>query len=431
VTPSNDGSPGPDTLRDRRLLALAFGATFLARAVTGAVVESLRAELWLTDQALGTLAAVFAGAYAIALPAAAALAPRAGRRPLLVAGLLVCGAATAASAWAVGFWSLVVARAAAGAGAGVAALASAGLLLDGPRPSGRAPRRRLLAAAAAGLALGYLAGGLAGRWPGWHGAFIGSGGAVLLLGLASLRAAEPPRRALDPWGALRADGLRTALRGLATTPAAWLATAAAVVGVAGASALAFWLPALLERARGVPRPIAGVQLGVAVAASWLLGEGLGRAALGRLSARAGGACWIAGGATAAAAAAVGAALYHASPAVYLPCLLAALACLFTTARATQAALAGGLGPGALALALVLLHGAGDLSGAFGLGAVADRASFGQALLLLPFALLASALLWAGAAWGNDRRAGRGQRAGVRAARPAAGAGAGAPDSASL
>ena len=270
VTASLDRSPGPGGSPDRRLLVLAFGATFLSRAVAGAVAESLRAELWLTDQALGTLVSAFAGAYAVGLPAGAALGARRHRAGLLALGLALCGAATAAAAAAFGFWTLIVARVAAGAGAGLAAGLGVVLLLDGDHQPGRPPRG-LLMPAAAGLALGYVLGGLCGRSPGWRGAFIASGAALLALGAASLRASDPPRRAANPWGSLRAEGGLHAVRRLAAARARYLPVLAAVTGASAASALAFWLPSFLERTRGVPRLMAGAQLGVAVLASGFAG----------------------------------------------------------------------------------------------------------------------------------------------------------------
>ena len=434
MTPSHDGSPGPGTYRDRLLLALAFGGTFLSRAVAGSVAESLRAELWLTDQALGTLSAVFAGAFAVALPAAAALSARFGRRAFLVVGLVVCGAATAASAWAVGFWTLVVARTAAGAGAGTAALLAASLLFDRPRKKDRSPRPVLFLAALAGLSLGYLVGGLTGNHWSYRGAFLSCGAAILLLGFLALFATEDcPRRARDPFLALRRDGLLTAARGLLSSRPALLTAAATVVGTAGASALLFWLPPLLERGRGVPRSVASFELCATVLAAGLSGAALARGALKRGAASGRATSLAATLGTLFAASAVAVALYQASPTVYLLCLLVALSGLFLCARAAAFHLARGLPLSALALFAILLHATGELLGAFGLGALADRASFGRALLLLPGLLATSALLYLCSALSQEREGGLDQRTGERVASLAArsDAATGAPDKASL
>lgn len=409
MTRSHDGSPGPGLSPDRRLLLLAFAATFLSRTVAGAVVESLRAELWLTDQALGTLASAFAGTYAIGLPAGAVLSARRGRAGLLAAGLALCGVATAASAAAFGFWTLIAARLAAGAGAGLAAGLAVVLLVDGEGPP-RAPPRGLMLPAGTGLALGYLLGGLCGRWPGWRGAFVISGAALLALAAGCLRAAEPPRRAGDPWASLRGEGLPRALRRLVRDPDRSLAVLAAIAAACAVSALSFWLPAFLERTRGVPRLFAGAQLGVAVLGSGFAGAALGRAGVRRRASSGGAAALTAAAGSATAALGMAAALLAAAPALVLPSVMVALLGTFAAARGMVSALEspGGSDAAALAIVLLLVLGAGELGGAFGLGAVADRVSFGRALFLLPGSLAASAILWA-AAWARARRAQRGER----------------------
>jgi hypothetical protein len=184
--------------------------------------------------------------------------------------------------------------------------------------------------------------------------------------------------------------------------AAWtrsLPVLAAAVGASAASALAFWLPAFLERTRGVPRLVAGAQLGVAVLVSGFAGAALGRAGLQRSASRGTAGGWTAAAGTAAAGAAMLSALWAASPAVVLPSLMVALLGVFAAARGAVSAWGGEASDPALAaVTLLLVHGAGELGGAFGLGAVADRVSFGRALYLLPAALLASSVLWAAAAW---------------------------------
>ena len=97
MTHSRDRFSAPAPARGAAPLTLAIGATILARAAAAGTVESLRAELWLTDQALGTLVSAFAGGYVFGLPVGVWLAKR-GRLRSLAAGLLLCGAATAASA---------------------------------------------------------------------------------------------------------------------------------------------------------------------------------------------------------------------------------------------------------------------------------------------------------------------------------------------
>ena len=381
---------------------LAFATAFLSRSVAGALVEGLRRELWLTDQALGTLVAAFGAAAALAMPTFAALSSRFARPRLLALALLLCGAGTAASATASGFWSLAVTRAVAGAGAGGVAVIAAGLVAA-HRPGRALPT--LLFAAPLGLALGYLVGGAATEWQAWRAAFAGAGAAPVVLALACAGLRDR-RRTDEPWGALRAEGvLRTARRVLAA-PGALSVLAAAAVGGTALTALVFWVPAFLERARGVPRSFAGGQLGAAVLAGGIAGAMLGRAlieeAARRVRASEG---WVAAGGAGVAAVALATALGAKSPLVYLPALMVTLLAAFAAVRAAVEACLGSGGdrdPAARALTLLLLQPACELLGAPALGAVADRTSFGFSLALLPAALAAAGALWLLAAWRRER-----------------------------
>ncbi|HYD43056.1 MAG TPA: MFS transporter [Anaeromyxobacter sp.] len=393
MTHSRDRSSAPAPARGAAPLTVAVGATILARAVAAGTVESLRAELWLTDQALGTLVSAFAGSYVVGLPAGVWLAVRGGRLRGLAAGLLVCGAATAASAAANGFSLLALGRGVAGLGAGIAVGAGADVLWD----RGRAPRAGGgIVLGAASLALAYLLGGLCGRWPGWRGAFVLSGALLAAAaGLCAVRARALPAARWPAWETLRAGG-GAALRRLAADRGRVLALLGAVAGAVALSASAFWIPALLVRVRTAPRATAGVQLAAAVLAAAVLAEALCRAALRsgreRLGPR-----WLASGGAAAAALGFAAALLWTSPAVALPALMVGMLGAAVGVRAALAAAPGADAPALLGAVLVLVHGVGELSGAILLGALADRATFGRALGFAPAAFLAAALLWAAAA----------------------------------
>ncbi|MGC3996278.1 MAG: MFS transporter [Anaeromyxobacter sp.] len=395
--------PQPDRSNGRALaLGLALGAAFLARGVMGPLVGQLRAGLWLNDQALGSLLAAFAAAYAAALPLTAALAERRPRPQLLAWALLCCAAGTALSSAGVGFWTLAVARALAGAGAGAATALAAGLLRDaGPLARRRAAEVGVLAPAA-GLAAGYVLGGLA---PAWRLAFLLAGAGIAATALLARRTAEAPRGA-DAWAALRAAGWRAAVRSACGHRTGGLVVAAAAAGAFGAGGLAFWLPSYLERARSVPRHVAGAQLAALVLMAGALGAVL-TPALARTLARRSRAPngWTAAAAAAGAAGGAWLAFAAATPALYLPGLGLALLGVVVWTRATLAAFergAAGAEPAAVAVGALAAHGLGDLLAAPAMGAVSDGASFVLAVQLLPAALLTSALLWALAAWSRGR-----------------------------
>jgi MFS family permease len=400
------GSSGAASRRGRAALGLALAAVYLARAIPAAVAESLRAELWLTDQALGTLASAFAGPFALALPVGAWLA-RDGRRRLhlFAAGLAVCAVATGGAALARGFWTLVLARCLAGAGAGLGVGATAGLLVGLDRVRGRALPG--LAAAAAGSALAYALGGAAGGASGWQAAFWISGGAILAVAVLCLLPGDPARRGPDLWPDLRVRAVAAAGGRILADRVRLLGLTAAVSGAAAMGAFAYWLPAFLVRTRGIPQAVAGAELGAAVLASALVGAALARGALRRRASRPGAPAWIAAAGAGVAALGVSIALPWSEAIVFLPGVMAAL---LGVAAAVYGGVASARGreavdPAALGLSLLAVHCLGEAGGPFALGALADRITFGRALFLIPALFLASGLLWAAAAWARDVRDG--------------------------
>jgi len=400
--------------RAAKALTLALGAAFLARAVIGPVVESLRAELWLTDQALGTLQGGFSGAYAAALPASAALAARRNGSRVLAGALLLCGAGTLLSGAAIGFWSLLAARVLAGAGAGAATALAAGLLGHVLALSRMRTGALLLATTPVGLAAGYLLGGTIGSWPGWRPAFVVAGLAVTAAALACWRLDGSQRvGGGGPWETLRAVGLLPALRLAVAEEAGPIALAGVAAGAFGAGGLAFWLPVFLERARDTPRAAAAVQLAAAVLMTGATGIMAGRWLVDRLARHVRDPeRWAAAAVALGASAALATAFASGLPGVYLPALVVGLLCLFAWMRCTFAAFSGdaaGTGPTALIAAALATHGLGDLLAAPALGALSEGASFGRAVTILPAALLASAVLWGVAAWRRGRAASSGAR----------------------
>jgi MFS transporter, Spinster family, sphingosine-1-phosphate transporter len=253
--------------------------------------------------------------------------------------------------------------------------------------------------AAAGVAAAYLLGGLCARLPGWKGAFAGVGAALLVVAAYCLRAPEPARSPLDRWATLRAEGVVATLRRLLSDRGRLLGLAAAVLGAGALGALGFWLPAYLVRVRNTPFLIAGGELAAMVVAGALAGAALGRAGVRALAAAENAPRWVAAGGAGVAGLGLSAALAWSAPAVVLPALMIAFLGVFAAAYGAMAAVTAraGADPGLLALSVLLVHGLGELSGAFALGALADRATFGKALILLPAAFLASGALWAAAA----------------------------------
>jgi hypothetical protein len=172
-------------------------------------------------------------------------------------------------------------------------------------------------------------------------------------------------------------------------------------GAFAAGGLAFWLPAFLERARSVPRAIAGAQLAATVLMTGIAGAMAGRwlaDRFGRLLRAPDG--WAAAAAALVGAGALAIAFASGPPVLYLPALMVGLLCVFAWVRCAVASLTGRAGgdPAAIALAALAAFGVGDLLAAPTLGALSEGVSFGQAVMVLPAALLAAAALWGAAAW---------------------------------
>lgn len=354
----------------------------LDRAALAAVLERVRADLWLTDLQLGLAAS---------LPAAIA-ALLAFRRPLggpgrlrRASGALLWGAAAALAGTARGAWTLFAARLVAGGAAGAgrrAALVEGGMAVRAPLPDAA-----LIVPAMALAALGYAGAGALGWRLGWRAALVAAGAAsVVLTAAAAWLAARHPdaRAALPPVAALGTKDRAYASR---------LAIAGGALVAFAAAALATWAPAFLERARGVPRAIAPLEIGAAalmagVAAAWA------RAAAAKTlrDPR-----WLCSGAALASAPLALAALLARQPGVYLAALVVALALALASLATLRDALAldaPGDGSAAASAALPWVALLGDAPAALLVGLASHATSLWWAMLAVPAALLAGGALLA-------------------------------------
>jgi MFS family permease len=175
------------------------------------------------------------------------------------------------------------------------------------------------------------------------------------------------------------------------------------------AAMAFWMPAFLERARGVPRAVATVQLGTIVLMTGLLGAFAGARAADALRARRVREpdLWVCGVATLAAAPCALAAFLTWRPAVYLVALVVAQLLLFAPTGPVAAAIVARVPPAerasAAALSLLAIQLLGAAPSPALVGLLSDRTSLGRALLLVPAAILVAGTTWTWAAWRGDRR----------------------------
>ena len=220
---------------------------YIDRQVLYAVFPLIKADLNLSDTALGLLGSAFMVCYMVAAPFMGWMGDRWNRVRLAAGGLAIWSIATVGAGVAVGYRTLLVARTAVGIGEASFGTVSPGLLAD-YFPKER--RGRILAyfylAIPVGSALGYLLGGLIGQHLGWKTAFLLVGVPGLILSLPVWFLNEPAKggTTVSPGSATPIERNYLALfinRSFVTNT---LAMAAMTFALGG---LAQWLPTFLCR----------------------------------------------------------------------------------------------------------------------------------------------------------------------------------------
>ncbi len=410
-------APPPDAPRARLLAGPAGRAlavltavnllNYVDRYVVTALFESLRAELWLTDTRLGSLGTAFIIVYMLASPAFGFVGDRRRRPVLLALGVGIWSISTVLSGFARGFWTLLASRSAVGIGEAAYGTISPGLLADhfAPEARGRA-YAFFFAAIPVGAGLGYVIGDVVNATLGWRSAFFVAGAPGLLLALLCLRLADPPRGAAErPWAGVREAGISaTYRRFLSNRPYVLtvLGYAAYTFAVGG---MAIWMPAFLERTRGVRG--AGRLVGLIVVATGFLGTFAGGYLADALRRRLKEAdLWVCGLSTLAAVPFALAAFMAWRPAYYLTALIAGQLLLFASTGPVNAAIVAEVAPSerasAVALSILTIHLLGDVPSPALIGFLSDRSSLGRAVLIVPVAVLVAGVIWTWAAWRGER-----------------------------
>src|SRR5438876_4102425 len=373
-------------------------------------------ELQLSDTQLGSLMTGFIVVYMLAAPLFGALGDRARRTRLIALGVAVWSLATAAAGFAWSYASLFAARAMVGVGEAAYGTMSPALLAD-CFPGERRGRvfAIFFAAIPIGSALGYMVGGLMDHYFGWRPAFWVAGFPGLVLAVLAWRLYEPQRGAQEPESA-PPPGAHGLSLGRATRAAyavllrnrPYMRT---VVGYAAYTfaigALAFWMPSFLERVRGIPKAEATVQFGAIVVVTGFLGTyggGWVGDRLLRVSKQA--YMWLSGVATLAAAPLTLAALAAPAPPVYWTAIVAAELLLFASTGPVNSAIVDVVSPHvratAVALSIFTIHILGDVPSPSLVGAISDARSLGEAMLIIPVAVLVGGIIWSYAAWQGGR-----------------------------
>jgi MFS transporter, Spinster family, sphingosine-1-phosphate transporter len=394
--------------------------SYLDRYVVSALIESLKhSELGLSDANLGSLMSGFLVVYTLTAPVFGALGDRRSRPRLIAFGVACWSFATALSGFAGSYLALLAARASVGVGEAAYVTIAPSLLSDYYPARQRA---RVMAiffcAIPVGSALGYVVGGLVDKHYGWRAAFFVAGVPGLLLAALCLLLRDPPRGVQDAGGAAAAshsrDSAAVVQKDTWATFGRLLQNRPYVLTILGYAAytfavggLAFWMPAFLERVRGVPRSEATVNFGTIVVITGFIGTFVG-GWLGdycvKYSRQA--YLWLSALATLVAAPCVWMALTTPSRTLYAVWMVAAQLLLFLSTGPINAAIVNLVvateRATAIALGVFAIHLLGDVLSPFIIGAISDASSLARAVQIVPIAVLIGGCVWIWAALAQAR-----------------------------
>jgi len=376
---------------------------YLDRWVVAAVVESIkRSELHLTDTELGFVGTGFIFVYTLASPIFGSLGDRRKRPPLIALGVAVWSIATALGGFARGFTSLFIARSTVGVGEAAYGTIAPALLADS-FPLERRGRvfATFCAAIPIGSAAGYILGGLVDKHFGWRAAFWIAGTPGLILSLLVLFIYDPPRGSQDVQTATSPQGrgykhlLRN--RHYMLTVIGYGAYTFALGG------LAFWMPAFLERSRGLTHSEATVTFGLIALATGFGGTFAG-GWLGDFFLRwtKQSYLWLSGIATLLAAPVTYVALTDHRHSVYITAIVIAELLIFMSTGPVNSAIVNAVAPGeratALGLSVFVMHLIGDIPSPPLIGRISDATSLERAFLIVPVAIVIGGAIWTYTAW---------------------------------
>jgi MFS transporter, Spinster family, sphingosine-1-phosphate transporter len=400
------------------ILAVINLLSYLDRFIVAALSQSLKeAHLGLTDANLGLLMSGFLVVYTLVAPIFGSLGDRRSRPRLIALGVGIWSFATALSGFAVNYVTLLLARASVGVGEAAYVTIAPSLLSDyfPIRQRGRV-MAVFFCAIPVGSALGYVVGGLVDKHWGWRNAFFVAGIPGLILAASCLFLRDPPRGAQDgekPAAKKQASGFD-----FRETWATWVrlaknkAYAITVLGYAAYTfaigGLGFWMPAFLERVRGIPRAEATVSFGTIVVVTGFIGTFAG-GWMGDFFAKKSKQAylWVSAVATLIAAPLVWEALTAASYSTYTVCMVAAQLCMFLSTGPINAAIVNLVIASeratAIALSVFAIHALGDVISPPLIGAISDKLSLEQAVKVVPVAVLIGGIVWVFAARAQSRQ----------------------------
>lgn len=402
---------------------------YIDRFVVPAVQESIKhSPLQPSDTEIGLLATAFLWVYMCMAPVFGFYGSRPWRLRLVAAGVAVWSLATAAAGLAQTFGVLLGARAVVGIGeAAYSAIAPAVLADYFPERLRGRVFGVFYAAIPVGAALGFIIGGYVDHLAGWRAAFFVVGlpglvvaGLTLMLrnptpgahdtptSRGQLAPTEPPKWVSELLGSFpgRVENfLRTALAPYLPL----LGNRQYLIVVLGYAAYTFafggisvWMVTFLVRVRGLDAVVANGRLGAFVVVTGLVGTFIGGVIGDALEKRVRrGYLWLSAISMLAAAPMVYVALTATSPIVFWTALAVGDLLLFLSTSPINAVIVADVPPAAraaaMAASILTIHLLGDGISPAIIGWLSDRRTLAEAVLIIPVAALASAVIWTWAA----------------------------------
>lgn len=387
------------------LLTLINLFNYIDRWVVAAIIEPIKHALGLSDTQLGVIGTGFIFVYALTSPVFGALGDTRRRPPLVALGVAIWSLATGLAGFARGFWTLFAARATVGVGEAAYGTIAPAILSDlFPRERRGRVFAFFFAAIPIGSAAGYVLGGFVDAHFGWRAAFWIAGFPGLLLALLMLTVKDPPRGQQDV-DAPKASGRRTrdAYFDLLHNRPYLLAVLGYAAYTFALGGLGFWMPAFLERARGMARSDATVTFGLMVMATGFVGTFFGGWLGDRLLTKTKQSyLWVSGIATLLAAPLTLLGLMHPDKAVYLTALTIGEVLIFMSTGPINSAIVNAVSPleraTAVGLSVFVMHFLGDIPSPPLIGALSDASSLARGMLVVPVAITLSGAIWCYAAW---------------------------------
>ena len=237
---------------------------YLDRQLVVTMPAPIKADLHIGDERFGLLSSVFLWIYGICSPAAGYVADRIGKRPVIIASLLIWSAATLATGLVTSFPAMLAARATLGVSEAFYMPAAVALIVEYHRGTTRSRATGLhLSGVYAGSVLGGLGGAFAEVF-GWRTGFLLMGALGVAYALVlMIFFPQPPTESAPDGPEQRETSLADlaspgAFRSLLSTPGFLLLLAMNLLNGAAYWPVRNWLPEFFRAELGVSQAWAGV-----------------------------------------------------------------------------------------------------------------------------------------------------------------------------